>query len=115
KNSARGRLRFGLTTSEPANVTLFQASEEKSGPTSATQTIVTVARLQGTPCQEYLTSGVDTACAECGLVTHQMPSAMIPSSAPTLSTVNMFCTQAPVRTPKALTPARNSSARIAMS
>ena len=44
-----------------------------------------------------------------------MPSAMIPSSAPTLSTVNMFCTQAPVRTPKTLIPARNSSARIAMS
>ena len=49
--SARGRLRLGLITSLPVKVTLFQASEENSGPTSATETNVKVARSQCAPCQ----------------------------------------------------------------
>ena len=40
---------------------------------------------------------------------------MIPTSAATLRTVKMFCTQAPVRTPKTLIRPRNSIANMATS
>ena len=48
-NNASGKLRFGLTISLPVKVRLFQASEENSGPTMATEIMANVARFQCTP------------------------------------------------------------------
>ena len=84
--SARGRLRLGLITSLPVKVTLFQASEENSGPTSATETSVKVARSQCAPCQNPCAEEAGTGWPKA----HQMPSTTTPSSAATFKTVKTF-------------------------
>src|ERR1051326_1577307 len=97
--SERGRLRFGFFTSPAVNVTLFQASAEKSEPTCAT------ARIVNTP-----TNGpAAVPLAECGRSRQKLPkfadiaSALratkapantSPASADTLAMVKMFCTAA---------------------
>ena len=80
-------------------VTLFHASDEKSGPTMADPTSATVAKLQSAPRQK----SVKFAATACGLRPSRKPKPTSAEQRSTLAKVKTFCTVAPVRMPRVLT------------
>src|SRR4051812_24229061 len=107
--SESGRLRLGFLTSPAVKVTLFHASAENNDPTCATATTTNTPSNPLSPtegneandpvfCQKF----EKLAATACGLRAIVNPRHTKPSNAATFAIVKMFCTIAPVLTPKTL-------------